>query len=328
MPTTALKHLAKKAKISLDRAEHLWDKAEGIINSEYDFDRKDPRHWALRMAITKRMMGLKEALTFSEFLKEAGPVFTPKSVDETVELIRQHASDCIPFLLDRKFIWRGITSQDARTSLVSTGAAISDPTLTTRKSIGGFNYYTILLDTHPDRSHFPKRSKSFIASTCHGVAKSYGSTQRGEDVIVVPYNNVKIGAVNNDDIWQTRINLFGTHRNIEHFNQLFAQLGIQQSIDGFKEFDRLLKQRHRLSVSKFMNIFSGASADSLDHFMDSIWSAYADVATGHTVYTTVDLPEQLFETDCTSELWIGGPVILVKESLMLKIIERLRNENI
>jgi hypothetical protein len=326
MPTTALKHLAKRAKISIDRAEHLWDKAEGIINSEYDYDREDPRHWALRMAITKRMMGLKEDLTFSEFLKESRPVFTPKSVEETIELIRQHASDFMPFLLERKFIWRGITSQDARTSLVSTGAAISDPTLTTRRSISGFNYYTILLDNHPNRSHFPKRSRSFIASTCHSVAKSYGSTQRGEDVIIVPYNGVKIGAVNNDDIWQTRINLFGTRRNIEHFNQLFGQLGIEQSLDGFNKFDQLLKQRHQPSVNKFKRIFDAASVDSLDHFLDYIWEAYSDVATEHTVYTTANLPAQLFQTDCTSELWIGGPVILIKESLMLQIIESLRNE--
>ena len=68
MPTAALKHLAKKAKISLDRAEHLWDKSKEIVDAEYPYDKKDKRYWALRMGITKKMMGLGEQLSFTDFL--------------------------------------------------------------------------------------------------------------------------------------------------------------------------------------------------------------------------------------------------------------------
>jgi DNA-binding ferritin-like protein len=35
MPSTALKHLAKKAKVTPERAEHLWHKAKGIVSAEY-----------------------------------------------------------------------------------------------------------------------------------------------------------------------------------------------------------------------------------------------------------------------------------------------------
>lgn len=72
MPATALKHLAKRAKISVDRAEHLWDKAKGIVKSEYDVSEDDPSFWALRMGITKRMMGLKEMTTFKEYMQGYG----------------------------------------------------------------------------------------------------------------------------------------------------------------------------------------------------------------------------------------------------------------
>lgn len=66
MPSTALKHLAKKADVSIDRAEHLWHKAKDIVNKEYGKDHKG--YWGLVMGITKKMMGLREGLTFSEYL--------------------------------------------------------------------------------------------------------------------------------------------------------------------------------------------------------------------------------------------------------------------
>jgi len=327
MPTTALKHLAKKAKISLDRAEHLWDKAEEIINSEYDYDRNDPRHWALRMAITKRMMGLKEGLTFSEFLKESKPVYEPKGLEEAIQIIKQKASDFIPFLTEGKFIWRGVSGQNSRTALIKTGAVVSDPTLTTRTSISSGNFYTMLLDSNPKRGHFPKRSASFIATTCPEIASGYGSTKvDGEDVVVIPFNGVKIGAVNNDDMWQTRIRLFGINRNIERFNHLFETLGLEPTVESFREFDRLLKVRNVEAVGSFKKVFNNAQTECLDGFLDCIWGAYSAEATEHTVFTTATMPSGLFEKDCTSELWIGGPVILVSKPVAYLISERLKNE--
>lgn len=64
MPSTAIKHLAKKADITVDRAEHLWHKAKGIVSQEYGANAKG--YYALVMGITKKMMGLGEALTEEE----------------------------------------------------------------------------------------------------------------------------------------------------------------------------------------------------------------------------------------------------------------------
>lgn len=68
MPSTALKHLASKSDTSMERAEHLWDKAKGIVSKQYGSRKKVKGYWALVMGITKKMMGIKEGLTFSEFL--------------------------------------------------------------------------------------------------------------------------------------------------------------------------------------------------------------------------------------------------------------------
>jgi hypothetical protein len=67
MPAAALAHLAKARHIDMDRAEHLWDKAKGIVAKEYG--KKNKGYWALVMGITKKMMGMKEELTtFEKFL--------------------------------------------------------------------------------------------------------------------------------------------------------------------------------------------------------------------------------------------------------------------
>ena len=64
MPATAIKHLAKKANVSTERAEHLWHKAKGIVSTEYGKNAKG--YYALVMGITKKMLGLSEQLTEDE----------------------------------------------------------------------------------------------------------------------------------------------------------------------------------------------------------------------------------------------------------------------
>ena len=61
MPAPALKHLAKKADVSLTRAEHLWHKAKDIAAK--DLDPGSPEYYALVMGIAKKMLGLSEQLT-------------------------------------------------------------------------------------------------------------------------------------------------------------------------------------------------------------------------------------------------------------------------
>lgn len=60
MPTTALKHLAKKANVSVERAEHLWHKAKEIVKKEYGADADN--YYALVMGITKKMLRLNEEI--------------------------------------------------------------------------------------------------------------------------------------------------------------------------------------------------------------------------------------------------------------------------
>lgn len=75
MPVPALKRLAKKANVSLDKAESAWDKAKSIVDAEYPKD--IDYYYALVMGITKKMLGLKESLELIDFLilTEANPAY-------------------------------------------------------------------------------------------------------------------------------------------------------------------------------------------------------------------------------------------------------------
>ena len=85
MPTAALKHLADKRHIPMDRAEELWDKAKGIVSKEYGSRKKVKGYWALVMGITKKMMGMHEGLSFKEFLiAEAIELAEPDEAEESI----------------------------------------------------------------------------------------------------------------------------------------------------------------------------------------------------------------------------------------------------
>lgn len=85
MPSAALAHLAKARHIPMDRAEHLWDKAKGIVSKEYGSRKKVKGYWALVMGITKKMMGMNEGLTFKEYLiAEAIELAEPDEAEESL----------------------------------------------------------------------------------------------------------------------------------------------------------------------------------------------------------------------------------------------------
>ena len=72
---------------------------------------------------------------------------------------------------------------------------VGDPTEVKRKSIGTKNFYTLIMDNHPNWKGFPKRSKSFICTL--------GKTHMGgtSDYIVIPEDNSIFGVCPSSDIY-------------------------------------------------------------------------------------------------------------------------------
>jgi hypothetical protein len=67
MPVNAIKNLANKAGISMDRAEHLWDKAKEHLKKQYpDVEEKSEKYYEILMGIFKNSAGLREDSTAAE----------------------------------------------------------------------------------------------------------------------------------------------------------------------------------------------------------------------------------------------------------------------
>lgn len=327
MPATALKHLAKKAKISLDRAEHLWDKSKEIVDAEYPYDKKDERYWALRMGITKKMMGLGEQLSFSDFLalQEAAvgsqPSYKPVEVERAIAALNKHAKNALWMLHDNTPLYRGDRSEAVTRAMNKTGFLMVDTSATERKSENTSNYYTVILDNHPYRGDFPKRSRSFIGSTNFNRSKGYHgwSSDRGP-MVMIPYDDTKIGLVNREDMWDTEITLFGRTESVEAVNDYFSRMDLKASIDDFEKFAARLKNGDSNAIERFRKGFGARNAGKYAQtFMEELWKAYSATSTGHTAHTTKTLPRPLKKT----EVWVGGKVILIDYNMWENMREAL-----
>lgn len=67
MPVSALTGIAKKAGVSLEKAEKVWDEAKAIASKSYN--EKDDKFYPIVMTITKKKLGLKESLlSFKDYI--------------------------------------------------------------------------------------------------------------------------------------------------------------------------------------------------------------------------------------------------------------------
>lgn len=72
MPAALIRSLARKAKVTVAKAETKWDKAAKIVTDEYGISKKDSNFYAIATAIAKKLLHIKEdqRLGFKSFLTE------------------------------------------------------------------------------------------------------------------------------------------------------------------------------------------------------------------------------------------------------------------
>jgi hypothetical protein len=319
MPTAALKHLAKRAGVKLKRAEHLWDKAGDIVSAEYDVDKSDSSYWALRMGITKRMLGLSEdKMTLKMFLEAAEkdrPSYKMLYDADAIKFLNTRCQNALWMLMLNKPLFRGDN--------VSYNFAKVDTSKTTRVSENTTNFYTLILDNNPLMVDFPKRSRSFIGTVDYGRAEQYG-----QPFIMIPADNAKIGVVGSEDIWDVRIDLFGRRKGIENLNLLYEILDLNDTdIDSFYKLDKLLKQDDPEKVNKFydaLSIVLSLNEEQLENlvsgnahheFMGFIFDAYSPAETGFKWYYTSNMPKNMYDT----EVWVSGEVLVISEEEWKKL---------
>lgn len=128
--------------------------------------------------------------TFKQFLDEGRGV--PKSVDQFIEWADKNCSE---YMNGKVHLFRGFTSGS---SPILIGNSVGEKP---RKSVGDIpNNYTLWIDNHPRFKGFPKRSRSFIASTSTSKAQDFGKPY----MMFCP-DDVKIAQVLDADIWVRKL---------------------------------------------------------------------------------------------------------------------------
>jgi hypothetical protein len=271
--------------------------------------------------------------TFKQFLSEASvgakPTFNPIQVEEAIDILNTHCKDALWMLLEDRPIARGDDS--AHQQIKSTGFALVDTSATTRKSQNTTNHYTTIFDNHPDMKQYPKRSKSFIASTEYDSAE--GHANRFYSFIIVPYDGVKIGVVNSNDMWDHEVDLFGMNDNLAGANNLFHYCASQDKGRDWNkwqtwlDYDEKLKNGDAVVLAglneALRRVGSDVSLEKCDNFLKEVFKAYSPYTIGFSCQTTKTLNHQL-----ESEVWVGGQCMIISKDMWDKMKAEIKNDHV
>lgn len=248
-------------------------------------------------------------ITFKTFLEAQLKPYEheEKELSELVALIKTHCSDS----LNGQRIFRGSKS------ILKNG--IFNPESGERKSQNTSNYYTKLVDSNPKNSKFPKRSKSFIATTRQRTAEIYG---QGSAMALFPYNGTAIGVVNSADFWDTKTH-FGAPFEIEliaamngSLKMILQELGWEVSPDNIPELAELISFLKKSDPTKLCNALMDAELLSFEEFkkpenhkklaskfINDLPTVYSYKSLGCTLTTPGKLDNE------HSEVWFSGKCI-------------------
>lgn len=157
--------------------------------------------------------------TFKEFLKETS-ITSVRTKGVDIDAFKNWCdTNAMKYLKGRKFLFRGGSGTGTAVFMLG-DSNLGNP----RTSANTSNNYTLWLDNHPAFKDFPKRSRSFIATTSYDTAESFGSPH-----FIIPADDAEIGIVGEDDLWNVDIG----------YNMQFEDLsyGIDEVCD-FMELDR------------------------------------------------------------------------------------------
>ena len=269
-------------------------------------------------------------ITFKQFISEAAVDKTPKykslNVEQAIDMLNKNCKNALWMLSENHPIYRGDSDRSLYANTSRKGFATVNTSKTMRQSENTTNFYTEILDNHPDRQHFPKRSKSFIGSTKFSVAKIYG-----RPYVMIPFDNAKIGLVGKLDMWETVIKIFNTKTEIHYVNDVLKLLltnkgkNLQngQVIKALQDFDRRLKQNDADAISRLEYVMPLASDRLLKKyktdFFNTVMAAYSEEATGHKSVTTATMPRSYL-----GEVWVEGNVVMIQSSVWDELLEAWR----
>ena len=258
-------------------------------------------------------------MRFKQFLEaQVKPhSYKESDADELIEIIRENCMGAIQSARAGVFIYRGTRS--------SYMGGVFDPSQGERKSQNTSNYYTLLLDTNPANRGWPKRSQSFIASNRKSKAEGYAYSSKGDGTLLwlLPFDDTKIGLVNEDDLWDLRVDFgiklagqFGSH-NIVDLNEFWEDLlgigyaGVDEikSMADMQALIRTIPPKNVVALLRKEGFLHNADkvsmtdAEIVDLFVDAIPKAFSYDNLGCSLTDSGDLPSE------SCEMWFSGKCV-------------------
>lgn len=271
--------------------------------------------------------------TFKEFLVETAVKQNPKyrrlSMEEALKLLKTKCKKSLWMVEENKPIYRG--EAKIRTISGEANSYTVDTSATERMSTNTNNIYTEIFDSHPKMKSFPKRSRSFIAST--SKSKAFEFANRDGLFSIVPFDTAKIGVVGKRDIWDVgkKVEIFNrefdalseSNRMLE---ELLKKVGISRfNLSGLQKFGEMLKNPKSKSrkvladaidnphtFSRGSIIDTSMSDDEVKEMVESISKDFMKY-----IYDCYDPSVTGFSKGLEnlrkykdSEVWVGGNVLM------------------
>jgi hypothetical protein len=265
-----------------------------------------------------KILSLLEATTNSRY-------DTSHEMGEIVRILKTRCSDAL-WMLDENNpnpIWRSMSHLPGGKEW-----GIVDPSRTSRT--GGYPH-TLLFPEHSDWMKLPPRESSLIGGSTSEIAEQYGN---GAEYAVIPYNNVRIGVVGQQDLFDIVVDVDirdGTTTLLGYICQFMEGLVHGHTSETFQDFVQ------DVSSDEFQTALQDAATDTqavdraiAKHILaattplEGIMSLYDfnrldPVPKVHTSKNLRTAPGWLDGT----EVWVNGPCVLIHPNAFDEIAEKL-----
>jgi hypothetical protein len=228
-------------------------------------------------------------------------------VQKAIDLLNAHCKNALWMLHDDAPIWRGFSNPP------NLMFQTIDTSKSERRSENTSNYYTAILDNNPKMAKYPKRSRSLICSMDRHDANAFASGNLGAFAII-PFDDAKIGAVNEADMWNVQVSIFGLTESISNINEVFDGWGIEDDIRSLEEFGENLRAGDVKPSLKYGTATLKITYDVKENFMDELYDAYSPHKLGFSLHTTSNLQ------GIEGEVWVGGRVMMIHPDMWTKLV--------
>jgi hypothetical protein len=149
---------------------------------------------------------------------------------------------------------------------------------------------------------------------------------------VIPFNDAKIGIVNDPDIWRKSITMGDEEMSLVQANGYFSMLkkfGLSDTDwQSFIDFDKKLKtdKKFREEVKNSVSVEGNPLEDLLDDFVNKVRKMYGDL--GFELLTPKQYEKRPTAKHEIEERWIGGKVLCLNENIFNTLCNEFKNENI